>query len=142
MLAETSKSYFSLPTGPAIKTATSATKNAPGIIMPEINNSVICPDTGKSLTHQQLITLLRYTTRWMRSTANEIGRLAQGLKREIKGTIIIRFIRKSDVPAGCNATYGYFVVDMKEHKEEKERIQFTVGGDQIEYPGDKSTRTA
>jgi hypothetical protein len=39
-------------------------------------------------------------------------------------------------------TYGSFVVDIKDHKEEKERTQLTVGGDQIEYPGDKSTRTA
>jgi hypothetical protein len=33
-------------------------------------------------------------------------------------------------------------VDIKEHKEERERIRLTVGGDQIEYPGDKSTRKA
>jgi hypothetical protein len=39
-------------------------------------------------------------------------------------------------------TNGSFVVDIKEHKEEKERSRLTAGGDQIEYPGDKSTRTA
>jgi hypothetical protein len=39
-------------------------------------------------------------------------------------------------------TYGSFVVDIKDHKEEKERTRLTVGGDQIEYPADKSTRTA
>jgi hypothetical protein len=39
-------------------------------------------------------------------------------------------------------TYGSFVVDTKDHKEEKERTRFNVGGDQIEYPGDKSTQTA
>jgi hypothetical protein len=39
-------------------------------------------------------------------------------------------------------TYASFVVDIKDHKEEKERARLTVGGDQIEYPGDKSTRTA
>jgi hypothetical protein len=39
-------------------------------------------------------------------------------------------------------TYGSFVVGIKDHKEEKERTRLTVGGDQIEYPGDKSTRTA
>jgi hypothetical protein len=32
-------------------------------------------------------------------------------------------------------------VDTKDHKEERERTRLTVGGDQIEYPGDKSTRT-
>jgi hypothetical protein len=39
-------------------------------------------------------------------------------------------------------TYGSFVVDIKDHKEENERTRLTVGGNQIEYPGDKSTRTA
>jgi hypothetical protein len=33
-------------------------------------------------------------------------------------------------------------VDIKDHKKGKERTRLTVGGDQIEYPGDKSTRTA
>jgi hypothetical protein len=39
-------------------------------------------------------------------------------------------------------TYASFVVDIKDDKEEKERTRLTVGGDHIEYPGDKSTRTA
>jgi hypothetical protein len=39
-------------------------------------------------------------------------------------------------------TYDSFVVDIKDHKEEKERTRLTNGGDQIEYPGNKSTRTA
>jgi hypothetical protein len=34
------------------------------------------------------------------------------------------------------------VVDIKEHQEERECTILTVGGNQIEYPGDKSTRTA
>jgi hypothetical protein len=33
-------------------------------------------------------------------------------------------------------------VDIKEHKEEKERTRLTFRGDQIEFPGDKSTHTA
>jgi hypothetical protein len=33
-------------------------------------------------------------------------------------------------------------VDIKDHKEEKERTRLTVGGDQIESPGDKSTITS
>jgi hypothetical protein len=33
------------------------------------------------------------------------------------------------------------VVYIKEHKEERERTRLTVGGDQIEYLGAKSTRT-
>jgi hypothetical protein len=97
-------------------------------------NAVICPETGKSLKHQELITKLRYKMKWMRSTANEINRLYN--------MNTIRFIRRSDIPKGRKVTYGSFVVDIKDHKEEKERTRLTVGGDQIEYPGDKSTRTA
>jgi hypothetical protein len=70
----------------------------------------------------------------MRSTANKIHRLYK--------THTLRFIKRSNIPKGRKVTYGSFVVDIKEHKEEKERARLTFGGDQIEYPGDKSTRTA
>jgi hypothetical protein len=46
------------------------------------------------------------------------------------------------MPPECKATYGSFVVEVKEQKEEREHTRLTVGGDQIEYPGEKSTRTA
>jgi hypothetical protein len=104
------------------------------IILPEMANAVICPETGKSLKHQELITKLRYKIKWMRSTANEINRLYN--------TNTIIFIRRSNTPKGRKVTYGSFAVDIKDHKEEKERIRLTVGGDQIEYPGNKLTRTA
>jgi hypothetical protein len=35
------------------------------IIMPEMANAVICPDTGKSLKHNELITKLKYKIKWM-----------------------------------------------------------------------------
>jgi hypothetical protein len=104
------------------------------ILLPEMANAVICPGTGKSLKHQELITKLRYKIKWMRSTANEINRLYN--------TNTIRFIRRSNIPKGRKVTYGSIVVDIKDHKEEKERTRLSVGGDQIEYPGEKSTRTA
>jgi hypothetical protein len=104
------------------------------IISPEMANAVVCPETGKSLKHQELITTLRHKTKWMKSTANEINRLYTTNK--------IRFIPRSDIPKGRKVTYGSFVVDIKDHKEEKERTRLIVGGDQIEDPGDKSTRTA
>jgi hypothetical protein len=68
-------------------------------------------------------------------------RLAQGLKHRVKGTNTIRFIRRTDIPPGHKSTYGSFVVDIKTHKEETEHTHLTVGGDQIEYPGDTFTRT-
>jgi hypothetical protein len=57
-------------------------------------------------------------------------------------TNTIRFIRRSNTPKGRKVTYGSFVVDIKDHKEEKECTRLIVGGDRIEYPGDKPTRTA
>jgi hypothetical protein len=125
---------FSFPKNPSAKTQKRVINNEQIIIMPEMANAVICPETGKSLKHQELITKLRYKIKWMRSTANEINRLCN--------TNTIRFIRRSNIPKGRKVTYGSFVVDIKDHKEEKERTRLTVGGDQIEYPGDKSTRTA
>jgi hypothetical protein len=101
------------------------------IISPEMANAAICPETGKSLKHQELITKLSHKTKWMKSTANKINRLYN--------TNTIRFIQRSDIPKGGQVTYGSFVVEIKDHKEEKERTRLTVGGDQIEYPGDKST---
>jgi hypothetical protein len=70
----------------------------------------------------------------MQSTANDVNRLYN--------TNTIKFIRRSNIPKGRKVAYGSFVVDIKEHKEEQERTRLTVGGDQIEYPGEKSTRTA
>jgi hypothetical protein len=121
-------------TGPMIRSPTQNANDTPIIIMPEMANAVICPDTGNSLRHQELITMLWYKIKWMQSTANEI--------RGLYKTNTIRFIRKSDIPPGCKATYVSFVVDIKEHKKKRERTRLTVGGDQIEYHGDKYTRTA
>jgi hypothetical protein len=81
------------------------------IILPEMANAVICPDTGKSLKHQELITKLRHKIKWMGSTAYEINRLYN--------TNTIRFIRRSNIPKGRKVTYGSFVVDIKYHKAEK-----------------------
>jgi hypothetical protein len=125
---------FSIPTTPGPKNIENVNGNNQVIIMPEMANAAICPETGKSLKHQELITKLRYKIKWMLSTANEINRLYN------KNTI--RFIRRSNIPKGRKVTYESFVVDIKDHKEEKERTRLTVGGDQIEYPGDKSTGTA
>jgi hypothetical protein len=119
---------------PGTKTTEKVNRNNQVIIMPEMANALICTETGKSLNHQELITKLRYKIKWTRFTANKINRLYK--------TNTIRFIRRSNIPKGRKVTYGSFVVDIKDHKEEKERTRLTVGGDQIEYPGDKSTRTA
>jgi hypothetical protein len=137
MIAETinqANHCFSFPTTSGNKTKKKVINNEQIIIMPKMANALICPETGKSLKHQELITKLRYKIKWMRSTANEINRL--------NNTNTIRFIRRSNIPKERKVTYRSFVVDIKDHKEEKERTRLTIGGDRIEYPGDKSTRTA
>jgi hypothetical protein len=69
-----------------------ANTNTDMINLPEMANAVICPETGKSLKHQEIITKLKYKIKWMRSTANEINRLYN--------TNTIRFIRRSEIPKG------------------------------------------
>jgi hypothetical protein len=65
---------------------------SPIAFSPEMDNAVICAETGKSLKHQELITKPKYKNNWMRSTANEINRLYN--------TNTIRFIRRSAIPKG------------------------------------------
>jgi hypothetical protein len=99
--------YFSANT----KISFSTTPTIRSVILPEMVNAVICPETGKSLKDQELITKLKYKIQWMRSRANEINRLYN--------TNTNRFTRRSNIPKGQKVTYGLFVVDIKDHKEEK-----------------------
>jgi hypothetical protein len=72
MIAKTinqSNHCFSISTNPEPKNSTKPSSNNQVIILPEMANAVICPETGKSLKHQELITKLRYKIKWMRSTA-------------------------------------------------------------------------
>jgi hypothetical protein len=134
MMAETTNQAnhcFSISAQPKTQNSKKRSDNRKVTVLPEIASAVICPETDKSLKHQKLITKLRYKIKWMRSTANKINRLYN--------TNTIRFIRRSNIPKGRKVTYGSFVVDIKDHKEEKERTRLTVGGDRIDYPGDKST---
>jgi hypothetical protein len=73
--------------------------------------------------------IMRYKIKWMRSTANTINR--------IYNTNTSRFIQRSNIQKGRKVKYGSFVVDIKDHKEDKERTILTVGGNRIDYPGDK-----
>jgi hypothetical protein len=120
-----------LPTGPEMWSATSTTKNTPVIIIPEMANAVICPDTGKSLKHQELITMLRCKTKWMRSTANQIS--------TTQSDSFVNLMFQKDAKSHVAHLW---LTSKNTRKEERERTRLAVGGDQIEYPGDKSTHTA
>jgi hypothetical protein len=68
MIAETisqENHCFYISTNPKSKNSTDLSGNNKVIILPEMANAVIFPETGKSLKHQELITKLRYKIKWM-----------------------------------------------------------------------------
>jgi hypothetical protein len=56
-------------------------------------------ELGKMLKYQKLITHLKYRKAWTHSSANEFGRLAQGVGSRNEGTNTIVFVQKNDIPA-------------------------------------------
>eukprot|EP00804_Cyclotella_cryptica_P013004 CCRYP_002334-RA/>CCRYP_002334-RA protein AED:0.29 eAED:0.29 QI:0/0/0/1/1/1/2/0/658 len=105
--------------------------------------AVLDKSTGKLLNYRQLLRHPVYQGDWTISSANEFGRLAQGVGGRIKGTDTIRFIRKSDIPQDRrkDVTYGRFVCNVRPEKAEPNRTRFTVGGD-ASLPGEVATPTA
>ena len=106
--------------------------------------AVMDNETGQLLNYRQLMRSDKHKQAWGRSSANEFGRLAQGIGGRIKGTNTIQFIFQHEVPKGRmkDVTYGQFVCTVRPEKEESNRTRFTVGGDRINYPGAVATPTA
>jgi hypothetical protein len=52
------------------------------------------------------------------------------------------FTTLKNIPKNREITYGKVVCDYKPHKQEKERVRLTVGGDKLDYSGDVATSTA
>ena len=96
----------------------------------EFAGAIIDEATGNSLEFRHLIKLEKYRAIWTKSFANELGRLAQGI-RNIPGTDTIDFIPRSDVPSGETITYGRIVCTHRPQKEEQNRTRLTVGGNLI-----------
>jgi hypothetical protein len=98
------------------------------------------------MKYRQLIsTHLKYKEVWMHSSANEFGRLAQGVGGRIQGTNTIFLIHKHQVPADRwkDITYAKFVCELlKPNKKEVHRTKLTVSGDKVHYPGDVGSPTA
>ena len=67
--------------------------------MPEefLVNSVFHPITGRAMEYRDLISDPVTKTDWELSSANEFGRLFQGVGDRIKGTNRCFFIKKDDV---------------------------------------------
>jgi hypothetical protein len=99
--------------------------------------------TGKQMEYKDLIRDPHYQDDWMISSANELGRLAQGVGDRVKGTNTIFFITKDKVPDGRTVTYARVVCTVRPEKDEMNRTRITAGGNLItDYPGDVSTETA
>eukprot|EP00956_Cyclotella_meneghiniana_P024798 scaffold50421_cov81-Cyclotella_meneghiniana.AAC.3 len=108
--------------------------------------AVLDEDSGKLLNYRQLLRHPKYKSEWKQSSANEFGRLTNGVGGRIKKpTNTMRFIRQQDVPKERrkDITYGSFTCSVRPEKTaEPNRTRFTAGGDKINYPGEVATPTA
>ncbi len=84
-------------------------------ILRERAQSIHEKETGEYLNYRQLLKDPKHAKAWAHSAANEFG-------TRIKGTNIIHFIQKNQVPQerGRDVTYVSFSCDFKPNKEEKE----------------------
>jgi hypothetical protein len=100
--------------------------------------------TGKLLNYRQLLRHPEYSADWQLSSANEFGRLANGVGGRVKGTNTIKFIKKSAIPHDRrrDVTYGQFVCTIRPEKSEPNRTRFVAGGNKVNYPGEVATPTA
>jgi hypothetical protein len=105
-------------------------------------HAVLHPETGVAMEYKAPSTDLSTRTMWIRSFANELGRLAQGVGTRIMGTDTIFFIPFARVPTDRTVTYGRIVCDYRPQKAKVERTRLTVGGILISYPFDISTDTS
>ena len=91
------------------------------------------PDTGVSLEYRHLIQGLDKDI-WVKSLANDFGRLAQGVKTRMPtDNSTIFFMHPSKIPAHKKVTYGRLVVDIRPLKDEKYRVRIIVGGDKLDF---------
>jgi hypothetical protein len=107
--------------------------------------TVMDADTGKLLNYCQLMQSTKYQDAWSISSANKLGRLANGVGGRIKNpTNTIQFIPQHEVPKEQmkDVTYGQFVCTVRPKKAEPNCTRFRVGGDRINYPGKVATLTA
>jgi Reverse transcriptase (RNA-dependent DNA polymerase) len=80
-------------------------------------------------------------------STKELGRLFQGFQSHIpehsvQGTDTCQFIKLQDIPPNKKATYIRIVAELREQKADPYRVRCTVGGNLIDFPGDKSTKVA
>ncbi len=82
--------------------------------------AIMDAETGKVLNYRQLMQSQKHKEKWSISSANEFGRLANGVGGRIKGTNTIKFIHKRDVSNKQmkDVTYRKFVCTIRPEKKE------------------------
>jgi hypothetical protein len=106
-------------------------------------NSVISKQ-GKLLEYQHLIANPKTRATWTHSHGNKLGRLAQGMPGQTKGTDTIFFIPRHKVPKerANDVTYGLITCLVRPKKtEEPNRTRLVVGGDRVHHLSDEGTPT-
>jgi hypothetical protein len=109
-----------------------------------MHSNAINPDTGKTAEYQEL-TQCSEGPQWIDAATNEIGCLCRGRGTNSKmptGTNTMFWIHPKQIPTGRNATYIRIVCVDRPEKVDPKRIRWTIGGDQVNYPGLVSTRAA
>jgi hypothetical protein len=107
----------------------------------EYTHSVTDVVTGQQLEYRHLFQRPDLKPIWEQAFTNELGKLAQGI-RNVKGTDTIAFMFASEVTRNRTVTYGRLVCDIRQQKAEQHRVRLTVGGDCIDYPGEKAAKNA
>ena len=110
-------------------------------------NAVLHETTGQAMNYRFLITGPDRDL-WLRSMANDLGRLAQGIGKHrpvdqrVAGTNTIFFIASTAVPKGRQVTYCKQEATIRPTKAETHRVRNCAGGDRLDFPGPTSTQTA
>jgi hypothetical protein len=109
-------------------------------------NSVLGKN-GKLLEYRHLIANSKTRETWTHYAlyGNELGRLAQGMPGQVKGTDTIFFIPRHSVPKerAKDVTYGLITCLIRPEKiNEPNRMRLVAGGDRVHYPFDAGTPTA
>ena len=122
--------------------------HAPTLTAPPLaycfHGTAVNPDTGKIAKYRDLLQSSTAAL-WELANGMEIGRLFQGLGPTSDmptGTNCCFFINKHDIPPGKKPTYIRIVCADRPEKAIPQRVRWTAGGDQVQYTGDVSTKTA
>ncbi len=87
--------------------------------------AVMDQDSGKMMTYRQLRKQPKFNKTWTTSSANEFGRLANGVGGQVKGTNTIQFIKHDNVPQKRrkDVIYGSFQCNVRPKKTEEPKRQ-------------------